>query len=543
MIDNGKIEYIIDNMTLDELCGQLINYDLTAPPFPKENFEKICAMTHPGSIYVNYSARSDGKPIDEYAVNRSLCETAEKYSPVPVIVTSDGGTGIVNEIPDGMAWGATDDPELIREFGREFAKALRSTGVHVFLGPVVDINYNKDNPITSTRAFSDSSEHVIKMAGAYVEGLSQNDRIIVCCKHFPGDGTDDRNQHICTTVNRKKKEEWFKTYGKVYSEMLRRGSRAVMCAHISFPSWQPEEEIDPVCGYLPGSLSKSIMTDLLKGSLGFDGCIISDAMNMIGAVAVCSREELGVRFINAGGDMMLFSHPEDYFNIKKAGKSGKISGERLRDAVRRVLAMKNRVGLLDGKGEEHTEYSGNINALIKEASRRFFRIERNADGILPLKLNRGDRILMITMLPERSDCRRKDVFAPLKQELEERGFQVDEKFTPFIHTELENVCNEYECVLINSPSNPFFSNAGTLRLGADHIGPFWDGLGLRHPKLIYTSFGNPYQLYEFPFLHTYINAFSVNSDAQKAFVAMLFGEIPAEGKNPVRLDGFFEREV
>ena len=534
---------MIDNMSLDELCGQLINYDLTSPPFPKEDFEKICAMTHPGSVYVNYSAQNNGITVDEFKTNSELCEIAEKYSPVPVIVTSDGGTGIVNEIPDGMAWGATDDPALIKEFGKEYAKVLRSTGVHIFLGPVVDVNYNRDNPITSTRAFSDSAEHVIKMAGAFVEGLSEENKIIVCCKHFPGDGTDDRNQHICTTVNRKSVDEWLETYGRIYSEMFKRGSKAVMCAHISFPAWQPDDEKNPVIGYLPGSLSKSIMTDLLRGRLGFDGCIISDAMNMIGAVAVCKREELGVRFINAGGDLMLFARPEDYFNIRNAVKSGLIPIERVRDAVKRVIEMKNRVGILDGVKQKDTGYNGNINELIKKASEEFFRIERNADGVLPLKLNKGDRILMITMLPERSECRVKEVFRPLRRELEERGFAVEEKFTPFLHTELENVCEEYECVLINSPCNPFFSNSGTLRLGADHIGPFWDGLGLKHPKLIYTSFGNPYQLYEFPFLHTYINAFSFNADAQRAFVAMLFGEIPANGKNPVGLEGFFEREV
>lgn len=543
MLTLTEIEKIIEGMSLDELCGQVINYNLNAPPFPIGELDKVCAETHPGSIYLNHgsAARLGGKTEEEY--NRAFCDIVNRNVKVPVIVTSDGGTTTLKGSIDQMAWGAIDSPELIREFGVEMSKNLRSTHVHVLLGPVVDINFNMNNPITATRSMSDSPEHVIKTAGAYVEGLVEDDRLIACCKHFPGDGCDDRNQHFCTTVNDRGRQEWLDTYGKVYKEMFKRGAKSVMCAHISLPSWQPDDECDPVLGYLPGSLSKSIMTDLLKGELGFDGCIISDAMDMVGAVAVCPREELGIRYIKAGGDLMLFAHPEDFRYIRDAVKSGEIPMERIKDAVRRVLILKNSVGLLDRADNASFEITERVNEIVEEASKRVFKVVRNHNSVLPLKLEAGDRILMITMLPERRDSRNKGVFAPMREELEKRGFRVDEKFTPFVHTELENVCEEYDCVLINAPHNPYYSNAGNMRLGSEHMGPFWDGLGLKHPKLVYASFGNPYQLYELPFLKTYINAFSSNPSVQKNYVSLLLGELEPMGKNPVELKGFFEREV
>ena len=544
MKTNNEIRKVVESMSLDELCGQVLNIDLASPDFEISEYDGIFKEMHLGSVYTA-PVSPLCKGMNQLEMNRTLCKRAGEYAPIPTMVLTDGWIENFDQQITKMAWGATDDPELMEEYARVYAQMLRKTGNHVLLGPVVDINYNFNNPLVNTRAMSDSADHVIKMAGAFVRGLTSENRVVACCKHFPGDGMDDRNQHYCTTVNSKGRQEWLETYGRVYKEMFKNGAKAVMCAHISLPSWQSEEEIDRITGYLPCSLSKNLMTDLLKRKLGFDGCIISDAMNMVGAVAVCKREELGVRFINAGGDLMLFSKPEDYRAIRKATEDGVIPTERLRDAAERVLRLKNSVGLLDDEQSDDAKISlsGDPQDYIDKAVAKSFRIERNFDKLIPLKLNRGDRILLLNLISTSSNNNDANIDEPLRKELEDRGFKVDQKNIPFIHTELKGIEENYDCVLVNSFIDVSHSNAGSLRCGSDHMGPFWDGLGLSHPKFIFTSFGDPYKLYEFPFLHTYINAFSCGEKTQKYFVKVLLGEEKALGKNPVELKGFFEREV
>lgn len=539
MLTKEQILKIVDEMSIDELVGQVINYDLgQLPPFDMEDLEKICKETMPGTLY----AGPKGTTEESLAYSEMIANAVNKYAKVPTAITTDGGMAGIPTQMTIMGWGAINNVELTEKYAYEYARHMREIGHHILLGPVVDINYNKDNPITSTRSFSDSPDHVIKMAGAFVEGLAKDNVMVACCKHFPGDGMDDRNQHYCTSVNSKSKEDWMNTYGRVYKEMFKRGCKSVMCAHISLPSWQPEEEIDPICGYLPCSLSKALMTDLLKGELGFDGCIISDAMNMVGVVAVCPREEMGIRYINAGGDVMLFAHPEDFYYIRDAVLDGRIPMERIKDAVTRVLVMKNSIGLLDNDPVDLT-HKYDVKELLKEASESVIKIHRNFDNVIPLKLNKGDRVLMITFLPERDDARNKDVFKPIRDDLIERGYKVTEIFTPFAHTVLENVSEEYDCVLINSCVDPFYSSAGSMRLGDEHMGAFWDGYGLKHPKMVYTAFGSPYQLYELPFLHTFINTYAKDPDTQRNALKVIFGELEAKGQSPVALPGFFERDV
>lgn len=539
-----QIKELTAKMTLDEKVGQIINYDLCNPDFDVSEFENICSETHPGSIFVD-SPGCVLKEMGDAERNRYLTDIADRYATVPTVVLSDGHIRGIRDLIPLMAWGAADDPELTEKYGVAYAEMMRKTGIGVFLGPVVDINYNKDNPITSLRAFSDDPDHVIKHGTRFIKGLNKNSNIIACCKHFPGDGTDDRNQHYCTTVNNKSKQEWMDTYGRVYREMFKNGAKAVMCAHISLPSWQPAEECDPINGYLPCSLSPTLMTDLLKGELGFDGCIISDAMNMVGAVSACKREELGVRFIKAGGDMMLFAHPEDFYRIKAAVENGTISAERLDDAVTRVLIMKNALGLLDGVPNirEDLTPSYPINDIIEEAAVRTFVIERNADRVIPTDIKSGDRVLLINLTPECQSTRRENRFDALRDALTERGMRVEVKTSPFPHYELETVCDDYELVLCCCAHIPGGNNGGTMRLGAEHMGPFWDGFGIQHPKFLYVSFGDPYKLYEHPFLRNYVNVYSSADISMRAFVKLLFGEIKAVGKNPVALEGFFEREV
>ena len=130
---------------------------------------------------------------------------------VKVAADVEKGPGCAMEgeelLPFPMAWGAADDAHLTELAGEATAAIAQKNGIHWTFAPIVDLNRNPDNPVTNIRAISDSPEQVIKIGGAYMRGLQKENRMVACCKHFPGDGMDDRNQHFCTTINHLSKEE------------------------------------------------------------------------------------------------------------------------------------------------------------------------------------------------------------------------------------------------------------------------------------------------------------------------------------------------
>ncbi len=539
---NGKIEKIIDSMTLDDLCGQLLCYIAPIGRYKSrgEDFEEMVKRTKPGGIFVEGVT---GEQVKE------ISEMINKHTKVPVIVAADAefGPNPVSDaktiLPFAMAWGACDDEKLLEEGGRATAIECRKNGIHWSYAPVVDLNYNKDNPVTNVRAISDSPKQVVKMARAYMRGMQKEGLMGAGCKHFPGDGMDDRNQHFCTTVNSMSKKEWFKTYGYVYKELIKENPASIMVGHICAPAFQ-KDEYDESKGYLPATLSYNLITKLLKGKLGYKGCVVSDALSMVGISAVVDEKRLPVEFLKAGGDMELFAE-ESYFDIiKEAVESGEISMERLKDAVRRILNLKDFLGLLDGQ-EPEIKDDADIKKVAKEIARKSVKIVKDKDGILPLNLKKGDKALICNLTWFDRD---NDMLYPsleyIEKALNERGIETL-VLQNTGHRQIEKAYEEFkpDCVLVNSSLSIHDANGSALRLGWDNIMTFWRGLIFRHPKVVFTSLGDPYKLYELPFLKTYVNTFSPSKESQEALVEVLLGEVKPTAKNPVELKGHFKREV
>lgn len=534
------IKKLAGELTLEDICGQLINFNVSGK-IPYDEFEEIARKIRPGAIFIAGNTKEE---IEKYT------EIVNKYTKVPVIVSADlengPGSGVVGEVvfPDPMSWGATDDESLIEKAGKVTGEIGRANGVHWNFAPIVDINYNKDNPVTNIRAISDSPEQVAKIAGAYVRGMQENGMMIAGCKHFPGDGMDDRNQHFCTTVNTLSKEEWLNTYGYVYKKMFEAGTASVMVGHIALPA--VEDNIDPVLGPKPGTLSYNIMTKLLRDELGFEGCIVSDAMAMVGACSMCAIDDLAVEFVKGGGDMILFAREADFYCVKKAAELGEIKKERLTDALYRILKMKAKAGLLDASPKT-VSVSYDAKEIAREIAEKSVKIERNTEGNIPLKLKKGAKILVIKMQPPEELMLPGDGLHKLDgvvDELRKRGFDVTSESARTIkHHYIEEHRGDYDCILMLCKISCRDYLGGTLRINRDNIMPFWRGAVLNHPCLIFASFGDPYKLYDLPFLKTYVNMFSGSLDSQKAFVKVLLGELEETAKNPVELKGFFEREV
>ena len=528
-------EELFNELSVEELAGQLMCIQVT-DQMSLEEFEEIAKEVHPGGLFFGWNNTKEKI--------KAFTDIANKYTKIPVIIASDveNGPGCVLKdeafFPRPMAWGACDDEKLIERGGKATAQICRSSGMHWSFAPVVDIYYNSRNPVVNTRAASDSPKQVAKIMGAYLKGLQSEGLMAGGCKHFPGDGMDDRNQHFCTTINSLSKEEWMNTYGYVYKEMFKLNPGSVMVGHISLPAFQ--EEKDEMGAYLPGTLSKSLMTDLLRKELGFDGCIVSDAMSMIGVSAIVPEEKLPVEFINAGGDMILFADHSYFDYVKAAVLDGTISMERLKDAVGRVLKLKESVGLL-AETEPKVEVTENIEEIATEIAEKSIKVVRNLNGVLPVKVNKGDTVLLCSLFFKEIYS---DRLRHIEEDLNSRGIKTVHLKNPG-HRDIAKAYeeNDFACVLVNCNLSTTDSPGNSINIDWISVFVFWRGLIFKHPNVVFTSFGDPYKLYELPFLKTYVNAFSSTKESQKAFVRVLLGEIEAKGKNPVELKGFFEREV
>ncbi len=541
-IENSKAyaEKLFDELSVEDLAGQLMCIQLNNGTTP-EQFEEIAKEIRPGGLF--FGGNSTKEQIKQFT------DIANKYTKIPVIVAGDveNGPGCVLKdeayFPRPMAWGACDDEKLIERAGRVTGEICRKNGVHWNFAPIVDINFNKDNPVVNVRAVSDKPEQVAKIAGAYIRGMQNSGMLMAASKHFPGDGMDDRNQHFCTSVNSLSKEEWMKTFGYVYKEMFKQGTASVMVAHIDLP-WVGDE-VDPVLGGKPATLSKKIITDLLKGELAYEGCVVSDAMSMVGTSVMCPPDKLSVTFIKSGGDMLLFPLPKDFHYLVDAIQSGEITRERLKDAFIRIIGLKAKARLFEDqdKIENAIVLSENIEALSREIAEKSITVIRNTQNLIPLSPEKGAKFLLVNLQKVgKTDLAFMKDIKVLSEELEKRGYVAD-TLSDNDHYLLGRIKDDYDCILINCRMEPINYLGGTLRINWDNIMPFWRGVAVDHPCVIFTSFGDPYKLYELPFLRTYVNAYSAAAETMSAFVKVLLGEKPAVGKSPVELKGFFERGV
>ena len=533
-----KTDKIIENMTLEEMVGQLFCYDIYDSDDPKK-IEEILKKVKVGGIFVQ---RMPAEKIKLYT------DMAQKYTDIPVIVSADVENGPGNavkgtpDLPYQMAWGAADDVELVEKIGYYTGKICRQNGVHWTFSPVVDINYNFQSADVNVRAISDSPDHVVKIASAIIKGMQKDGNMVVTCKHFPGGGVDERNSHFLTSINYLSKEEWMATYGKIYKEMIKLGVPAIMAGHTALPAY--EKDVDEFYGYPPCVFSKSLMTDLLKGELGFDGCIVSDAMSMIGASAmVDDLKDIAVKFIEAGGDMVLFPEPTDYDAILQAVKSGRISIERIKDAVSRILTLKERAGLFSSRENGPHEDFEKISYYGQKLADKSITVVRDVKNILPIKLKEHSKILMLTMIePHFQRKPTGEEFRPMIEEFEKNGHSVTQIVTAK-HKEVKEIMDDYDAVLLNCRMSSLDYHGATMRIGWNNIMVLWRAYVLQHPKFVFTSFGDPYKLYDAPYLKTYINAYSDSPYSQRAVAKVIMGQIKPEGKNPVELKGFFKREV
>jgi beta-N-acetylhexosaminidase len=285
---------------------------------------------------------------------QDLLNELQANSKIPLLVAANcdsGGNGACSDgtyIASGAQAEAAKDPIVAYNAGLVSARESGALGVNVNFEPCVDILLNWRNTIVNTRAYGTNADDVIKYTNAYVKGLTAEGGMITCIKHFPGDGTEERDQHLVLGINELSPEEWDNSFGRVYKNHIDNGVEMFMAGHIAVPAYQ--KKLNPKLedkDILPATLSKELITDLLKGKLGFNGMVITDASHMLGMTSAMRREDYIPGAIAAGCDMLLFFNDmEEDFNFMLNGyRKGVITEERMQDALRRVLGIKAKLNL------------------------------------------------------------------------------------------------------------------------------------------------------------------------------------------------------
>jgi len=344
--------------------------------------------------------------------------------PIPPLFTADleCGPGTVirgfTKFPDLMALGSCDDEKLAYETGRITALEGLSVGVHWTFAPVVDVSVEPDSPVLSTRSIGRTPERIIRVARGYLQGL-QDHGMLATLKHFPGDGYATFDQHLTTVQSPLTMEEWWKGPGRIYRELAEAGAKTVMVGHIALPAYDRKDpDLDL---YPPATISKRIITGLLKGEVGFEGLIVSDAMGMAGVAGFANLYDTYALFLEAGGDVVLFPKVDDgkYFErMEERVGSGLLKEATVYDRAARVVAVKEDLGMLDGEREQKTLDRQAHAKVAREVTERAPALVRDRRKTLPLKLSKETRVLHVVLAPNYST--EKGVYDDLTRALSER---------------------------------------------------------------------------------------------------------------------------
>lgn len=486
--------------------------------------------------------QSQEEGIDEL---KSIVKELYRPGQIPPLVTSDFEHGCgsmvkaLTVLPYMMGLGAANDEQLAYDFGKATALEARMLGANWTFSPVCDLNINPRNPITNNRAMTDNPDLACRLLPQIVQGM-QDHGLAACAKHFPGDGMDYRDQHITTTVNSLTMEQWHRLHGRVFKTLIDSGVDTIMPGHIALPAYP--QELSKAHGLpLPATLNKALLTDLLKGELGFQGIVVSDAVNMGGFSGWYDTQvEAEIESFKAGCDMILWPRPEYPDRLEQAVLSGEVSMERLDDAVTRILTVKEKRNLLAPDFDPFYQMSAEDESFVKSVQRRCadqsITMVRDRDGHFPINKEKVKRIGIVTIAR----------FEPAKEEakiakeaFEARGFQV-EYFDgdAFTGDEREAFYARNDLVINMCFSRPY-RPAGFLDYMEDQFIQVRSVLFPPHSggKTAVVSFGSPYfgQQY-FQKVGTYVNAYSMLSCVVEAFVRAACGEIPFMGSSPVDLD-------
>jgi beta-N-acetylhexosaminidase len=557
------VQDTLKKMTLDEKVGQLLapSIDAMITSTDSDTYEKKLHLVRDlkvGAIHVfggsepmpaallnpNYpSGGSAGRKGDPLAAV-TLLNRLQQASAIPLLTTADfeGGAGYIlngtTRLPRAMAIAATRDTKLAFKAGELAATEARAVGVTVDFYPIYDVNNNPRNPIINIRSFGEDVGLVSEMANAYMRGI-QSTGALATAKHFPGHGDTNVDTHLGLAKIDHPREHLDKVELPPFRAAVDAGIDAFMSTHIILPA------LDPTPG-LPATLSRPILTDLLRGEMKFDGLIFTDSMAMYAISKNFGNDKAAVMAVKAGVDFVLHPPDEDmaFKAIKAAVESGEISRAQVDQSVERILRVKARLGLHRTRtvdvGAVETTIGGRaheaVNAEICERAITLLKDDRNQ---VPLKFGRDANIVYLSVIDYPSGWREglpsRSVIPALKRKWPNTtALEISDKTTPS-ELDMVKVLARRADAVVAGVFVRIASYSGRMDLSSQAVSLLESIAADQQKPFVTVIFGNPYTAMALPKLPAQLLTYEFTDAMETAAVRAIAGEIPIGGKLPITL--------
>jgi beta-N-acetylhexosaminidase len=539
------VDATMKKMSIDEKIGQLLfttyhgTFTSTDSPAYQQMLHCVNNLHAGGFIIVTHIGPLGIEKNQAYptaALNNELQAKAK----VPLLIGADFERGSAMRLDEGtsfptnMALAAAGDPKDAYTMGKITAIEARDVGVHWIYAPVADVNNNPENPIINTRSFGENPARVAEFVSAYVRGVNENGGLATA-KHFPGHGDTAADSHIDLPVIKADRARLDELELVPFRAAIAAGVGSVMTGHLNVPALEPDANT-------PATLSHNILTGVLREQLGFEGLVITDAMDMGGITVRFAPGEAAVRAVLAGADALLMPPVPDaaFEALQAAVKNGRLSKEHLDASVRRILEAKARLGLdknrLVDLAALNTKFgSVNWQKEAQDISDRGITLLRDTPKRLPLDGTKPSRALLLAFYADPEPYPGEDLERELRRRFDSvTTLRADTRFANAANLKLPSP-DSYDVALV-ALFVRVSDRKGNVDVPAEQA-TLAEQVYKSGKPVITLALGSPYLIERFPQAETWLGAFGISDVAQISMARALFGEITTRGHLPVTIPG------
>ncbi len=542
---NKWVEASLHQMSLEEKVGQLL-FTTYHGSFTATDSDTYVQMMHDiNDLHVGgFITITHGSPLgivkDQAYPTAVLANQLQAKSKLPLLIGADYERGTAmrqdegTSFPTAMALAAAGNPKDAYTMGKITALEARAVGVQWIYAPVCDVNNNPGNPIINTRSFGEDPARVAEFASEFIRGVEEHGALATA-KHFPGHGDTATDSHIDLPTIKADRQRLEHLELVPFRAAIAAGVGSIMTGHLNVPAFEPDPNT-------PATLSSNILTDLLRKQLGFQGLVITDALDMGGITVRYAPGEAAVRAFLAGSDALLMPPVPDaaYQAVLAAVKSGRIPQERLDASLRRILQAKARLGLNKDRFVDVAALNEKFGKTAwqetaQEISDRGVTLLRDQQHLLPLDGTKPARGLLVSLYSDPEPYPGEDLEAQLRTRFDSLvSLRAD---TKFVHADTLQLppADSYDVVVL-ALFVRVSDRKGDIDIPADQV-PLVDQIYKSGKPVVTLGFGSPYLIERFPQAQTWLAAFGISDVAQIAMARSLFGEIPVGGHLPVTIPG------
>ncbi len=524
---------LLAQMTLEEKVGQMMMVGFYGNQ-PTDEIERLIKEGNAGSVILFAYSDNVQTPQQTARLNNGLQRLAsETRLGLPLLIATDQEGGVVarlttgaTELPGNMALGATRKMALASKAARLTGDELRAVGINMNLAPTLDVNVNPENPVIGVRSYGEDQRLVAEMGAVTIKGLQKN--VVATAKHFPGHGDTNVDSHLGLPIIDKSRQELEQVELPPFKRAIDAGVDAIMTAHIHVPALDATPN-------LPATLSKPILTDLLRKEMGYQGIIITDAMTMAGVADYFGGvSQAAVKAVDAGADIILLTPEltteqqlEVYQDVLAAVRSGEISEKRINQSVKRILEVKLKYRLFQEREVDVKKVAKRVGTRKNkkqalEIARSSITLVQNKGGLLPLRKRSSEKIGVIShySLQEFIQPYHKRTTEYVYDHVQPSDQQIEEAVS---------MARSKDVLIVGTYSSSLYPQQKKLVQELQALGK----------PMVVIALRNPYDLVDFPEVDAYLATYGFRTVSLQAAVETVFGVNSPRGRLPVTIPDLY----